>query len=136
MKTIIISKKHIKQLIKSFVLSVILMFIFEHSGHFNYYAHTFDSYSGRYKTPTASTPLSVSFNTFLNNELPIKGDYVWSDKHYSPEAPFRERVLNSYSFEASAYFRAIFIDYKCLAIVTLSIFAIFLFFNRYKFKIS
>ncbi len=135
MKTITINKKHIRQLITSFVLSAVLMFVFEHSGHFNYYASTY-SY-GRYVQPTASTPLSVRFTTFLNNEMSIEGNYVWADKYYASDAPsYRPRVLNSYSFEVRAYFRAIFIDYKYLIIFTLGIFIIFLFFNRYKFKIS
>ncbi len=115
-KVISIKKTLISKIIKSFLISLLLFFILEHFGEFEFKVYPMDRY--------------VVYNTLTTNKI-YSDRLFFSDVEY-PESGYFE----TYSEKFPYYFKATLEDYNYILLLTILLTLLFIMNEKFKFKLD
>lgn len=115
-KEISIKKTLIVKILKSFIISLLIFFILEHFGEFNYKEYFWGKY--------------VIYNTFTSNDI-YSDNLLLSDIKY-PENGYFE----TYSEKFPYYFQATIEDILYIFALTIMLTLIITFNEKFKFKVN
>ena len=136
-KTIEIKKTHIRNLLLSFVIGFMILFVLEHFGKFSFFAPSPTTYDneGRFNMyssiPYSTKVTSIYYESFFGEKIMTNGNnYTVSD------LSFKDSEFNKYSVKSYYYTQATVGDFKYGLYISFGLFLITLFFSIFKIKLT